>query len=59
MRIVFLEQNYGPAATTEMIISRIGKEKEEYFATRYLELGIYIQEVSLLLAAYYDCYFSK
>ena len=39
MREFFYFQNYGPSATTEMIICQISQEKEEFFSTRYLELG--------------------
>ena len=42
-------QNYGPAATTEMVISQINKEKEDYFATRYMELGNILAHLSLYL----------
>ena len=54
MKIFFLSflyysQNYGPSATTEMVISQINKEKEDYFATRYMELGNDYVYVSLYL----------
>merc|ERR1719378_450166 len=32
------DQNYGPSATTEMIISQVNKDKEEFFINRYMEL---------------------
>jgi len=32
------DQNYGPSATTEMIISQVNKDKDEFFINRYMEL---------------------
>ncbi|KAK4012972.1 hypothetical protein OUZ56_025220 [Daphnia magna] len=37
------DKNFGPSATTEMIISQVNQEKEEFFSTRYLELDIKIR----------------
>jgi len=47
--VLYYSQNYGPSATTEMVISQINKEKEDYFATRYMELGNDYVYVSLYL----------